>query len=119
MLDKILGIATGASLADLGALTAITAIIVEVLKKILPKSFPTQALTIIVAIIVTLAASMICYGVTLKIIGAGIVGGFVVAFVAMNGFDSLKNIWNRFTVGQVTSSEEEFGRIEEEEGGED
>lgn len=118
MLDKLFGIATGASLTDLGALAAITAIIVEVLKKILPQSFPTQALTIIVSIIVTLVASMICYGVTFKIVGAGIIGGFVVAFVAMNGFDSLRNIWNRFTIDQMISSEEEFGRTEED-GGED
>jgi hypothetical protein len=36
MVEKILGIATGVSLTDLGALAAVTAIIVEVLKKILP-----------------------------------------------------------------------------------
>lgn len=121
MLDKLLGIATGASLADLGALAAITAIIVEVLKKILPQSFPTQALTIIVSIIVTFAASILCYGFTLKIAGLGIIGGFVVAFVAMNGFDSLRNIWLRFTTKSIISSEEEFGKenyIEEDDGGE-
>lgn len=114
MLEKLLGIATGASLSDLGALAAITAIIVEVLKKILPQSFPTQALTIIVGIVVTLCLSMICYGVTLKIAGAGIIGGFVVAFVAMNGFDSLKNIWLKFNGGgsekiEEVSSEQEYG----------
>lgn len=105
MVEKILGIATGVSLTDLGALAAVTAIIVEVLKKILPQSFPTKALTIIVSILVTLGASFICYGVTLKIAAAALVGGFVVAFVAMNGFDSLKSIWDRFTIGKSDGDE--------------
>ena len=105
MVEKILGIATGVSLTDLGALAAVTAIIVEVLKKILPQSFPTKALTIIVSILVTLGASFICYGVTLKIGAAALVGGFVVAFVAMNGFDSLKSIWDRFTIGKSDGDE--------------
>ena len=109
MLENILGLATGATLTDLGALAAITSIIVQVLKQILPKSFPTKALTIIVAVVVSIVAALLCYGVILKAFGVGILLGFVTAFVAMNGFDSLKSIWERFTNPKIEEVEEESG----------
>lgn len=109
MLENILGLATGATLSDLGALAAITSIIVQVLKNIVPDSFPTQALTIIVGLIVSLIVTFLCYGIILKAVGIGILMGFVVAFVAMNGFDSLKNIWNRFNSGESYEEEEDTG----------
>ena len=98
MLEKILGIAMNTTITDLGALAALTSIIVQVLKKIVPSKFPTQALVIIVALFVTTLASVMFYGVMLKAIGVGLISGFVVAFIAMEGFDSLKNIWTRFTL---------------------
>lgn len=98
MLEKILGITMSTTITDLGALAALTSIIVQVLKKIVPSKFPTQALVIIVALFVTTLASVMFYGVMLKAIGVGLISGFVVAFIAMEGFDSLKNIWTRFTL---------------------
>ena len=35
--------------------------------------------------------------ISFKIIAAGIIGSFVVSFVSMYGFDSLKSIFDRFT----------------------
>lgn len=97
MLENILGLSVGISLTDLGALAALTTVIVQVLKQILPKKFPTKVLTIIVSLILSLAAALICFDAILKAVGIGILTGFIVAFVSMNGFDSLKEIWNRFT----------------------
>lgn len=119
MLEKILGITMGVSIADLGALVALTAIVVEVLKKILPQKFPTQALTIIVSIIITIGTSIVCFGIAPKIICGAAMGGFIVAFVAMNGFDSLKNIWNKFNVANFNDEViEEDELFEEDDGGE-
>ena len=98
MLEKILGITMNTTITDLGALAALTSIIVQVLKKIVPSKFPTQALVIIVALFMTTLASVMFYGVMLKAIGVGLISGFVVAFISMEGFDSLRNIWTRFTL---------------------
>ena len=96
MLENILGLTTGASITDLGILAAITTIIVEVLKQFVPKTFPTKALTVIVSMVISFAASFICYGLIVKTIIVGVIIGFLTAFVAMNGFDSMKSIWDRF-----------------------
>lgn len=98
MLEKILGMSMNVTLTDLGALAALTSIIVQVLKHIVPSKFPTKALAIIVAIFVTVLASVMYYGFMFKAVGVGILSGFVVAFIAMEGFDNLKSIWNRFTI---------------------
>ena len=97
MLEKILGISMNTTVADLAALAALTSIIVQVLKKIIPSKFPTQALVIIVALFITILASVMVYGVLFKTFVIGLISGFVVAFISMEGFDSLKNIWTRFT----------------------
>jgi hypothetical protein len=39
----------------------------------------------------------------------GLLMGFIVAFVSMNGFDSLREIWVRFTSGQKTDDDEVGG----------
>jgi hypothetical protein len=41
MIDKFLGLTTGFSITDVGILAALVTIIVEVLKSIVPKEFPT------------------------------------------------------------------------------
>lgn len=97
MLENLLGLTIGASMSDLGIFAAITSIIVEFLKQILPQSFPTKILTLIVGIIVCIIAYSLCYGFAIKIIGVGIITGFITAFIAMNGFDSFKSILERFT----------------------
>ena len=52
---------------------------------------------IIVALFITILASVMVYGVLFKTFVIGLISGFVVAFISMEGFDSLKNIWTRFT----------------------
>lgn len=114
MLETILGMSVNMTLSDLGALAALTSIVVQVLKNILPSKFPTKALALIVALIVCIVASILFYGVALKAIGIGIISGFVVAFISMEGFDSLKSIWNRFKIDSASNSveaEEEEGEI--------
>lgn len=107
MLEKILNLTTGATLTDLGVLAAITSIIVQVLKQILPKSFPTKALTIIIGVIVGLTTAFIYYGFIFKALVIGVAIGNVTAFVAMNGFDSFKEIWNRFQVNDKNDNDGE------------
>lgn len=106
MLESILGVSTDTTISDLGALAALTTLIVQILKKKLPSSFPTKILTIIVAIVISFIASLLYCGTLLKAIVMGILMGTVVAYVAMNGFDSVKSIWNRFQ-NNGTSTEDE------------
>ena len=96
MFERILGLTTGASLTDLGILATITSVVVQVLKQIIPKSFPTKCLTIIVSIVVSFIAAFVCYDFTIKTAFVSLIIGFITAFVSMNGFDSLKSIWDRF-----------------------
>lgn len=97
-MESLLGIA--------GMLAAITSIIVEVLKNILPKKFPTKALTIIVGVLMTVGyvvfTSILGKGLAVAtiifLVVAGIFGGLVVSFISMSGFDSFKEIIERFKV---------------------
>ena len=108
------------TVTDLAALAALTSIIVQVLKHIVPSKFPTKALVVIVALIITVIASVMFYGVMLKAFGIGILSGFVVAFISMEGFDSLKSIWQRFTIKPQLEDTELIEDLEQEEdGGED
>lgn len=85
----------GTTLGVLGALSALTNIIVELVKGYLPK-VPTKIVTLIVAIIVCLVYAIMEMGFVAPALVFGIFGGFVVAYAAMNGFDTLKDITNRF-----------------------
>lgn len=106
MLEKLLGMTAGIGLGDLGAMAALTSIIVQVLKKIIPSKFPTQALVIIVSLVISILCCIMFYGIGLGAIGIGVLMGFVTAFVSMEGFDSLKNIWLRFNGGLSEVKEE-------------
>lgn len=90
--DSVLGL--------VGILAAATAIIVEVLKAVLPKSFPTKALTMIVSFVVVLVYTFVFGTITVTSIIMAIFGGFVVSFISMFGFDQFKEIINRFTGGE-------------------
>lgn len=86
-------------LAVMAALVFVTNIIVEVFKNAVPK-LPTNYLTIIVSIAVTLLALFVVAAV-LKIsvmwyyaVGAVILGIFV-AYAAMFGFDKFKEAWDK------------------------
>ena len=92
-------------LVVMAALVFVTNIIVEVLKNAVPK-LPTNYLTIIVSIAVTLLALFIVAAV-LKIsvmwyyaVGAVILGIFV-AYAAMFGFDKFKEAWDKLKAYKV------------------
>lgn len=85
----------GTTLGVLGALSALTNIIVELIKGYLPK-VPTKIVTLIVAIIVCLVYAIMEMGFVVPTLVFGIFGGFVVAYAAMNGFDTIKDISDRF-----------------------
>ena len=83
---------------NLGVLAAINTIVVEVLKTILPKNIPTKLVALISAMIVVFCYIIGFETITVQNIILGIFDGFVVAFISMFGFDSLKDIFNRFQV---------------------
>lgn len=98
MIDKFLGLTTGFSITDVGILAALVTIIVEVLKSICPKEFPTQILATITSLLVSLFTAVSFWGLTLTSVTLGSILGFIVAFVSMKGFDSFKEILTRFTL---------------------
>ena len=81
--------------AIIGALTVVTNIIVEVLKRATWEKMPTNLLAIIVAMVLTLVAFfgyMAYLGIAVMwyYVAAAVVVGFAVAYAAMFGFDKLK-----------------------------
>ena len=82
-------------IAVVGALTVVTNIIVQVLKKATWDRLPTNLLAIAVAMVLTLVAFfgyMAYMGFTVMwyYAAAAVVVGFAVAYAAMFGFDKLK-----------------------------
>ena len=101
----VLGLGT---LSSISAMAFLTMIVVEVMKNIVPKSFPTQILTLIIALIIAITIPFLAPGVVISFasIASGILNGFIIAFISMNGFDSLKKIWDRaFGKGDETNGE--------------
>ena len=89
-----------AIVAIIGALTVLTNIIVEVLKR------ATNLLAIIVAMVLTLVAffgymAFMGYAVMWYYVAAAVVVGFAVAYAAMFGFDKLKE-----ALGQIKKNNE-------------
>ena len=83
-------------LTVIGVLTVLTNIVVEVLKKLTYNFIPTQFLAVAVAMGLTWAAFMwyvLMYNILTVWIYyvAVVVVGFMVAYAAMFGFDTLKN----------------------------
>lgn len=81
--------------AIIGALTVVTNIIVEVLKRATWEKMPTNLLAVIVAMVLTLVAFfgyMAYLGIAVMwyYVAAAVVVGFAVAYAAMFGFDKLK-----------------------------
>ena len=85
------------TLSALSVMAFLTMIVVEVLKQIVPKKFPTKALTVIVALLIAVIVPLLAPGavVSFAFIATNVLNGFIVAFISMNGFDSLKDIWER------------------------
>lgn len=98
MIDNFLGLTTGFSIVDIGVLAALVTIIVEVLKSVFPKEFPTQILATCTSLIVSLTLCVGFYKVSVTTIFLGLILGFIVAFVSMKGFDALKEVLTRFTL---------------------
>lgn len=96
MIELLMSMGSSGILALLGGLASTTSVIVELFKKILPQSFPTKALAIIVSLIVTLGFTLLTYGVAVETIVVGILGSFVVSFISMYGWDTFKDIIERF-----------------------
>ena len=99
-MEVLAALGSGSALGLVGILAAATAIIVEVLKAVIPKSFPTKALAMIVSFVVVLGYTIVFGTITVSSIILAIFGGFVVSFISMFGFDSFKEIVNRFTGGE-------------------
>lgn len=85
------------NLASLGALAALTAILVQFFKGLIPKKIPTKLVALFFGIGLTLFIGLGNEFSVNKIIEC-ILTGCVVAFISMNGFDSLKEIWQRFNL---------------------
>lgn len=119
MIEKILGLGTGVTLTDLGALAALTTIIVQVLKNLLPKKIPTQAVAVVVALALSICTALVYFASPLEAVGVGIVIGLVTAFASMNGFDALKNIWERFNPVSLKDGGNEDPLAQEAEGEEE
>lgn len=92
--------------SSLGILVFATAVIVEVLKKILPDKIPTQILTIIVSILCAIGITLCLPEITIAALIKGVFTGFAAAFISMNGFDTFKNLYTRFTFKNEDDDEE-------------
>ena len=82
-------------LTIVGAITILTNIIVQVLKKITWDKVPTSLVALVVALLLTLAAGaayaqITGIAVTWYMVVAAVVVGFMVAYAAMFGFDKLQ-----------------------------
>lgn len=82
-------------LSIIGAITIVTNILVQVLKKVTWDKLPTNFVVLIVSEVLTLSCG-VAYGqikeisITWYMVAAAVVIGFMVAYAAMFGFDKLK-----------------------------
>ena len=92
MLENFFG---AENLSTLGVLAALTTIIVQFSKGLIPKKIPTKLVALVIGIALSLFFGL---GLELSFASAvkSILTGCIVAFISMNGFDSLNEIWKRF-----------------------
>lgn len=95
MIIELLSASTVSVIGVIGILATIVSIIVEILKGFLSKTIPTRLLVLIVSLIVTIIAITVFCEISFEIICAGIIGSFVVGFISIYGWDSLKSIYDR------------------------
>lgn len=75
----------------IGVLVVLTNIVVQVLKKVTWDKLPTNALAMIVSLVLTLGAFFAyCSIKEIAVVFAAVVLAFMVAYAAMFGFDKLK-----------------------------
>lgn len=89
-------------IAAIGVLTALTNIIVEVLKKITWDKLPTNIVALLVGEALCMLTGILyaqynSIAINWQCIAVLFVGGFLVAYAAMFGFDKLKEVlnWNK------------------------
>ena len=89
----------------IGALVALTNVIVQVLKKATWDKLPTNVLALVIAMLLCLVAGIAycqvkAISITWYLVAALIVLGFLVAYAAMFGFDKLQEImkWKKVEV---------------------
>lgn len=85
----------GTILASAGGLAAMVAVIVQVLKNLLPKGFPTKYLTMIVSLFVVFGFIAVTSTFTAPTIIGGIFSSFIISFISMFGFDTFKELVER------------------------
>jgi hypothetical protein len=89
-----------------GAIAFVVSVITQVLKGVKPlDKLPTDILVFILSIVLTLVAffAYASYAGLIVlwyyVVGA-VIGGFIVAFIAMYGWTKLKELWDRFKTGE-------------------
>ena len=104
-MEALLSLGGSSVLGLVGIFAAATAIIVEVLKAVLPKSFPTKILTMIVSFVVVLGYTFVFGTITVSSVILAIFGGFVVSFISMFLFVLFPFItWTLFEKIQIKTS---------------
>lgn len=103
-LELIVGMATNV-IGLLGVLAFIVSVIVQITKGLIPKKVPTEIFVMAVSVITTYAGLAILSGFNgtkydsyIYILALFI--SFVVAFLAMNGWEKLMQLWDRFNKKQ-------------------
>ena len=90
----------------LGAIAFVVSVITQVLKGVKPfDKLPTDILVFILSIALTLIAffaysSYAALVVLWYYVAGAVIAGFIVAFVAMYGWTKLKELWDRFKLGE-------------------
>lgn len=94
MMEMLSGLLVGGSVIDtLCFLAGINTVIVEVIKGIIPKSFPTKTLAVICSLLTCYAYLFVFGVVTIKTAILATVISFVISFISMFGFDALKGVF--------------------------
>lgn len=96
MLTDFFGLTATTAVGIVGGLAGVVSIITQVLKNILPSKIPTKLLVFIVSLLVTFLFVLTSYSINVKMIILSSLGSFVVALVSMNGWDTVKEIFERF-----------------------
>ena len=100
---SVLGTSISSILGIIGILAIIVSAITEVLKKVIPDSFPAKVVVIITSFIITLAFVLLFCEITVKMIVFGIIGSFIVSFISMYGWDTFKEIIKRFKYTEINN----------------
>lgn len=81
-------------------MAVIVSVITQVLKNILPERLRTRVLVLFVSIFVVFGYSLATLPITAVMIFNSICSSFIVAFISMFGFDSLKDVIKRCGGGE-------------------